>query len=477
MMKKCLAVLFGFLLLGFPFESHVFRIFRPMARSSLHKFEAIAPFSLTIPTFFEKYIHFYLSDIAIVLVLCLILIVYKPKLKELFFEKESRYLTLFWFVAALSLLLSAFSRYYVQYFNLLNLGIIFCVFHAARLFFQDREKTLKTLLWGFALISLFECFVGVWQFFAQGNLGVFFLGEVPLHYSDPNMAVIPLTEKTRKLIEFFHTLPPNQGVLLRAYGTFIHPNIYGEYLSISLLVSYYLFAKSEKPLLRTLVLVFITAEIFALCLSFSRAAFLSWGIGTAVWLFLLFSNRMQMEKKQMRPLLIVIGGVIVCSMGVLFPQFYARGGFFNYSSFVQNSDSLRIVLQNIAFSMMKANPLLGIGYNCFVIAPGEFFPVEPEAIRTWTHNIYLLIGSETGLIGLLLFCLFIGTLIVSAFKHAFTPLSATLFAIFIGFLVVGLFDFYFLIVQSGKVMFFLFTGILTAQFATKANVLPSASQA
>ncbi|WP_420421501.1 O-antigen ligase family protein [Simkania sp.] len=477
MMKKCIGALFGILLLGFPFESHVFRIFRPMARSSLHKFAASAPFSFTIPTFFEKHVHFYLSDIAIVLALCLILFAYKPKLKALLFERSSRYLTLFWFVAALSLSLSAFSRYYAQYFNLLNLGIIFCAFHTARLFFQDRENTIKALLWGFALVSLFECFVGTWQFFAQGNLGVFFLGEVPLHYSDPNMTVIPLTEKTRKLVEFFHTLPTDQSSLLRAYGTFIHPNIYGEYLALSLLVSYYLFAKSEKSLIRSAVLALITAQIFALCLSFSRAAFLSWGIGTAVWLYLLFSNRMSLNKKQMRPLVYVIASVIVCSMAVLFPQFYARGGFFSYSSFVQNSDSLRLILQNIALSMMKANPLLGIGYNCFVIAPGEFFPIEPEGIRTWTHNIYLLIGSETGLIGLLLFCLFIGTLIVSAFKHAFTPLSATLFAIFIGFLIVGLFDFYFLIVQAGKLMFFLFSGILAAQFATKAKVLPSTSHA
>lgn len=475
MTKKCIAALFGILLLGIPFESHVFRIFRPMARSSLHKFEALAPFSLTVPTFFEKYAHFYLSDIVIVLAVGLIFFAYRPKRKELFFEKGSRFLTLFWFAAALSLFFSVFSRYYALYFNLLNLGIIFCAFHGARIFFQEREKTLKVLLWGFAIVALFECFVGTWQFFTQGNLGVFFLGEVPLHYTDPNLTVIPLTEKTRKLIEFFHAIPADQGVLMRAYGTFIHPNIYGEYLAISLLVSYYLFAKSKKPLLRFAILFLVTAEIFALCLSFSRAAFLSWGIGTAVWLFLLFSNRMQVEKKQMRPLVGVIAGVIVGSIIVLFPQFYARGGFFSYSSFVQNSDSIRIILQNIALSMMKASPLLGIGYNCFVIAPDAFF--DPEALRSWTHNIYLLVGSEMGLIGLTLFCLFLGSLIVPVFKHTFTPLSGALFAIFIGFLVVGLFDFYFLIVQSGKLMFFLFSGLLAAQFATKAKALPSASHA
>jgi len=480
MTKKCIGFLFGILLLGIPFEYHRFHIFRPLARSFLHKFEALAPFALTIPKYFEKHIHFYVSDVLIILTLCLIGYSMRPRLKELTFNTSSRFLTLLWGAALCSLIFSAFSRYYFQYFNLLNLAIIFFGFHAARLFFQDRETVIKRLLWGFAIVSAFECFVGIWQFFTQGPLGVFLLGELPLHIDGPHLTVIPLTAETRKLVEIFRLIPEGRDVLLRAYGTFMHPNVFGEYMAISLMVSYFLFTEAKRRLLRTSILVLVIIQIFCLCLSFSRAGMLSWGLGTLIWFGILLSKKARMEKqekKKLWPLAAITLAALLLSGIILFPHFHARGGFFNHVAFVQNADTTRMTYVSIALNMIKSNPLLGIGYNCFIIAPSEFFLADPEMMRTWAHNVYLLLGSETGLLGLGCFLFFIYSILHPCLKHSFTPLSAALLAIFVGFLFVGLFDFYFLVVQAGKLMFFLFSGIFAAQLATKAKVFPLSSQA
>lgn len=476
-MNKSIVFLFGVLFLGLPFESHKFHIFQPFANSCLRKFKAFAPFSFTVPQYFESHLHFYFSDLFIVLVLILICFALKPRIKELLFNQSSCFLTLFWFAALLSLFLSLFSSYYSHYFNLFNLAIIFFGFHLTRFFFQNQEEWIKKLLWGFACIACFQCFVGIWQFFTQGPLGVFLLGEIPLHIDGPHLTVIPLTPQTRKLIELFHLLPEGRNFLMRSCGTFIHPNIYGEYLAISVMVSYFLYTEAKNRSMQIFILGLILIQIFSLCLSFSRAAILSWVIGSILWLMLLFWKSHGIKRQKIFPIAAIASSAFLFSFMILLPHFAARGGFFNQPLFVQNSDSIRMSYQHIALAMIKAHPLLGIGYNCFPIAPDAFFPPDFTVVRTWIHNIYLLIGSETGLIGLVFFLLFIFSIVRPCFRHHFTPLTATLFAIFVGFLVVGLFDFYFLVVQSGKLMFFLFSGMLAAQFATKAKVFPCPSQA
>lgn len=489
MIRKATVFLFGLLLLGIPFEGHRFKIFRPFSRSLLHKFEAICPFDLILPQYFEKYIHFYFSDLIIVLIVFLMMA--SVRFRDLTWAKSSKHLTIFWAIALVSLPLSLFSRYYFQYFNLLNLGIIFLGFHVTRLFFQGKRDMMKTLFWGVAVISSFECFVGLWQFFTQGPLGVFALGELPLHLNRENLAVIPLTEQTRKLVELFHPIPEGRTLLLRAYGTFIHPNVFGEYLVISLMISYFLFSETRKWFEQVGLGFLILSQVFCLCLTFSRAGLASWGVGTLIWFTLLFSKRVPIEKEKKKRagiLATILGCSFLFTLIILLPHLLARGGILNWNGFVQASDTGRMIYNQIAFGIIKAHPLLGIGYNCFTIAPSEFFPgPDVYSWRSWAHNVYLLIAAETGVIGLGCFLVFLFSLIRPFFKQTLTLISITLLAIFVGFLLIGLFDFYFLIVQSGKLMFFLFSGMLAAQrvsahsqtpsqAVTKATALPRSSQ-
>jgi O-antigen ligase len=241
-------------------------------------------------------------------------------------------------------------------------------------------------------------------------------------------------------------------VITRAHGTFPHPNIFGGFLFVSLLMTQFLFLKEKKKLLA----VAIFFQIFTLFLTFSRAAILAYLMGSA----LLFFYSRKLEWKSLAK---VIGFSLVFSLFFLLPALQDRGGIFNYNATVQSSDQGRVLFHEIAFNMIKEHPLLGVGFNHFLVRMQEFSPVALAGDQFFpVHNIYLLIASEEGVIGLLLFSLFLGSILFGVFKSEMTLERATLLSIFVGFLLIGCFDFYLLAgTQHGRLLFFMIAGLLS----------------
>ncbi|MDP4030687.1 MAG: O-antigen ligase family protein, partial [Candidatus Beckwithbacteria bacterium] len=113
----------------------------------------------------------------------------------------------------------------------------------------------------------------------------------------------------------------------------------------------------------------------------------------------------------------------------------------------ETSFSRRSQLTNISLKMFQDRPLTGVGLNNFTVVMDRYGYV-PAATRFLqpVHNIYLLILSETGLIGTLGFLyLILQGLSLKAFKER--PLWILLF--------LGLFDHYPLTLQTGLLLFIL----------------------
>ena len=163
----------------------------------------------------------------------------------------------------------------------------------------------------------------------------------------------------------------------------------------------------------------------------------------------------------------VIASMVI--VGILFyPQLLERGVPVSVSSEINMTDetnqraiSDRLLYQEIAFEMIKAKPILGVGYKNFVLEMDNYTkePLKSHQHQP-VHNIYLLIGAETGITGLIVFLLFIGAILQSAWKSKLTTLSITFLSIFIGFLFIGLFDHYLWTIQQGQLMFFVVSGLL-----------------
>jgi O-antigen ligase len=110
--------------------------------------------------------------------------------------------------------------------------------------------------------------------------------------------------------------------------------------------------------------------------------------------------------------------------------------------------------------MIQKHPITGVGYQQFGMNSLSYLNQAPGM----THNIFLLIAAETGLISLLAFLGWIGLIFWAAWRSAPLPETGLLFAAFIGFLFIGCCDFYPIFFQQGKLLFFGTAGLL-ARFA------------
>jgi O-antigen ligase len=210
--------------------------------------------------------------------------------------------------------------------------------------------------------------------------------------------------------------------VIRAYGTFPHPNIFGGFLLISLLISYFyrnMFhvehydiqdrnsSQKSHVLENTKFLVlFISIQFLALLLTFSKSAILGLLITTGYIVYFTNVPRGTLSLSQLKKMLhvehltrklILIGGIII-ALGLIIQP--------NTNSLLFKSLNERLFYLNVSRGTIAANPVIGIGDGQFVSDLGKYVP-RGTIIQDWqyqpVHNIFLLIWSELGIIGLGMF--------------------------------------------------------------------------
>ena len=466
MKKKALYVGTLLLIAAFPLGNTFFQIFRGVSVSFFHHFERRAPFTVNLPPFFNKYIHFYITDFWIVGLLIGVFWLKEGSWKELFFNRHSRFLTIYGGVAIASIIFSIFATYYFQYTTIINLMIAFIAFHIIYLLLSKRDRWIEIALWAFIGVAAVESIIGVGQFFMQKSLGLYFLSEVQINPDMDNIAVYPLTEGSRALFDKLPWIPKDKIHILRAHGTFDHPNIFGGYLLIALFVAYYLFINAKNYLQKGFLLVLIPFLILTLTLTFARGPFFAWILGT----FLFFGMGFIRNMKGFFKLASIIGSAFLGVIAFLFQQLVARGGFVNYNALANASDSKRFLYYKLASILFLKHPFLGIGHNGFALFPYEIldpFYGKANPLGVLPHNVYLQIASETGAVGLTLIGLFVISLILRALKQRLTPLSLTLLTILFSLLLVGIVDHFLWAYNVGRLMMLIFCALLAAY--TKAR--------
>ncbi len=429
-----------------------------------------------LPEFFSRKIHLFVSDLLIIALVLLLFFRFKVSLRAFFWEGPSKYLTLLFFVFLLSTGNSVSKTYALQYLRLLQFSFIFLFFNAICCVREriDLSRFIPRVAWLLVFVSLFESVVAIYQYFTQQPLGLGYLGETspknfPFAHSGEHLWLLGKIVGSKL----------NTGSLFRVPGTFLSPNILGGFLFCSVMASYYLCVQAAEKMKRVFLLSVILLQFFTLYLSFSRSAILALILSTSVWCFL------QLKKggslRRIAPLAgTVLFSALACLI-LLYPQLKARGGLINYNSIAQGADTERIVYMKAAGEMIKEHPLLGVGYNNFQIHIHKLQPHYPyHYLHSKVHNIYLLIASEAGLIGLGVFLLFLLALLRAAWKGLFSDshigspvdlfqIKAFLLSTFIGFLLIGGCDFYFLENPQGTIPFF---GIAALLYGVNAAAVP-----
>jgi O-antigen ligase len=203
-------------------------------------------------------------------------------------------------------------------------------------------------------------------------------------------------------------LDPSGDRLLRAFGTFPHPNVLGGYLAIALVLLPLLASSRRRAWLCLPVGLLLAA---GLLVSFSRAAWLAAAIGLGIWWFSAFGRR---RAGHIRPVwagiarrpwtvLVVAGALVVVAAALLASPV---GGVIGVrlsprpaNDLERGSIEQRLSLDRSALSLIKRHPTLGVGAGNFGEASLE---AGLQAIfGEPAHSVPLLIVAEMGVPGAL----------------------------------------------------------------------------
>lgn len=354
--------------------------------------------------------------------------------------KRDFFILAFLVVGALSLLVADNAKLgFYSWLKLLEFSFFFFYLKYNFSRFLDLEKVFQVLVGA----AIFQSVFAIAQFFRQKSLGIKYL-ESPISPEMPGVAKIILDGKN----------------IIRAYGLMPHPNILVAFLFLAIFGLAFLFFKNCGRIKTGGKIIFgLIATIFlwAFVLTFSRVAaaigllfFLSW---------LVWNGRKKEFKKLILSVLSFFAVVLALLILVYYSSLFARYSIENFGK--SQAVDLRVYYNKAAWDSIKEIPVSGVGQGNFVWDMSRL-GLLPDWMYQPAHNIYLLIGSEIGVLGVLFFVFFL-FLIWFGFVKAKVSFPENCLIFFFYFIIItGLFDHYWWDIQQGQLMLWLVLGILAS---------------
>jgi putative inorganic carbon (hco3(-)) transporter len=234
------------------------------------------------------------------------------------------------------------------------------------------ERDLEIPLRGLTVASLLVALIGIYQFFFRPDLSI---GAESM-----------------------------ENVTNRVSSTFGNPNFLAEFFVLSIPVMLLLAINSKKNSDKALYGISALLSIIALYLTYTRGSLI--GLGVALIIISFAGN-----KKVLLPIILIFG-----VSGLLIPGMFNRiVSLVSVTGTAQN----RLSLWTIASYILMHNPLGGVGFGAYPDAFEKYVVAFPSLdigyIRYTAHNSYLMIGAETGIVGLISFLLIVAFGLVTAY--------------------------------------------------------------
>lgn len=329
-------------------------------------------------------------------------------------------------------------------------SILFCFMAGLNIFFAANRpvaiyawiKFIEFMSLGFYVIktrpSEFmiqnSLFIGVFyssllviaQFMFQHSIGgpLRWLGERTFNVDTPGIARIAIGGQE----------------VLRPYATFPHPNVLGGYLAALLPLLIYRLLKFTNVTNGKKIFYGSTTflGLIALALTFSRSAIVVGGIAMMAAIMRMLNSESRITNKFKRKLLFCIQ----CSLFSVLILF-----FFIVVARIHTVDESVVIRQELNVAAMKiwrSSPIVGVGLGNFLIELPKVLPTRSVYFLQPVHNIYLLLLSQVGVVGIGFILLFV----VKQLKHESRIMNISVFSM----LALGLVDHYPLTLQQGQLL-------------------------
>lgn len=244
-------------------------------------------------------------------------------------------------------------------------------------------------------------------------------------------------------------------ISFRVYSSFDNPNVYGAYLLLAIPLCAAMVLYAKKPLYKLYALGVTGLLLLNLLLSYSRGCYLALALAAFIFIML-------MEKR----LVIFFLPALFVLPFVLPPSILNRLS--SITNFGESSTAYRLAIWQGTLRVLKDFWITGVGqgmdaYN--VVFP---FYAFNAIVAPHSHNLFLQVFVETGIVGLLVFlgvlACFVRTMVCFLRRAADwrdKVVAAAILAAAAGFLFQGIFDYVF---YNNRVMltFFLFMGLGSA---------------
>lgn len=381
---------------------------------------------------YHQAFFFYLTDIVLLACFSAWLIFDRPSGK--LFETK-----LFWLIIAFLCLILA-TLFHVKQpvlglYQALKWAelLLLCIY-----IWQTLKTTIQFQIAGIVIFvsAALQAILGFFQFHVQHGLGLSWVGEYIGPFGTPGLATIDTVA----------------GKLIRAYGTFPHPNILGAFLIFGLLIGFWLVSHGTRRFREavSLGILLISLGLFA---TFSRLAWLAAALATISFIAYYFKT----HRKQAAIAILIPVLVSCATIGLFFrADLKAR-----VSDSSQTSVSDRYFFDKLGLNIVKRFPTLGVGVGNYVAALTDLNKLEAWQTQP-AHNIFIFIAAELGLVGLILFIIILYEIFSGLRNVPWEPLVFSLALLGILFLLIGQFDHYFLTIQQGRLIFFTMLGLIAA---------------
>ncbi len=289
---------------------------------------------------------------------------------------------------------------------------------------------------------IFESLLAIVQFIKQGSIGGIFylLGERTFDPLTPGIANASLSGE----------------LILRPYATFSHPNVLSGFLLLAMIFGFFTLSLQKNYWQKKVIQLSLFVGTAALILTLSRVSILLW----FTLLLIIFVSQLKKLKKSflLFTFLLAVGGMLVFGQSSLANRFLA-------TRLTEEAVVQREVLMKASVALIAKHSLTGVGLGNFI--PSLAVVQKPLSFGLYlqpVHNIFLLILTETGLIGFSFWIWFL----IKTYRHLILNIKQLgknnlgYFAAFVlttVLLMLGLFDHYFLTLQQGQLLLALILGL------------------